>query len=70
LPIGEDDVRWTVWLSDEELWSRYTTLSQIANPQEEKKEQIRKAVFDALKDPSTEPNQKGEIAIHGVTHLA
>lgn len=70
LPIGEDTVKWTVWLSDEGVWKRYSTLSQIANQEGEKKEQIQERVFKALKDPSTERNEKGEVAVHGVTYLA
>ena len=30
LPLGEDSVKWTVWLSEEALASRVNTLSQIA----------------------------------------
>lgn len=30
LPIGEDSVQFTKWLSKEALWDRYFTLSQIA----------------------------------------
>ena len=70
LPIGEDKVEWVVWLSDEGVWSRYSTLSQIANQRSEQKEQIRNRVLNALKDPSTIRNSDGEIAVHGATYLA
>jgi hypothetical protein len=70
LPIGEDKVEWVVWLSDEGIWSRYSTLSQIANQHGEEKEQIRKKVFEVLKDPSTIQNADGEVAVHGATYLA
>jgi hypothetical protein len=70
LPLGNEDVKWTVYLTDNELWSRYSTLSQIANQEGEMKEEIRRTVFEALKDESTERNKKGEVAVHGVTHLA
>lgn len=30
LPLGEDQQKWTVWLSPENLWARYSTLSHIA----------------------------------------
>lgn len=30
LPIGEDHIPFTVWLSKEDLWKRWRTLSQIA----------------------------------------
>jgi len=70
LPLGEDNVEWTVWLTDEEVWSRYSTLSQIANQQGEKKAEIKRMVLEALIDESTERNEKGKIAVHGVTYMA
>lgn len=70
LPIGEDKVEWVVWLTDEKVWSRYSTLSQIANEPGEKKEEIRKRVLEVLKDPSTIRNADGEVAVHGATYLA
>lgn len=30
LPLGEDEVKWTVWLTKEKIWDRFSTLSQIA----------------------------------------
>ena len=69
LPIGEEDVKWTVYLKDEDVWSRYSTLSQIANQTGSRKEEIRKMVLEALKDDSTERNERKEVAVHGVTHL-
>jgi hypothetical protein len=30
LPLGEDEVKWTVWLTKENIWKRFSTLSQIA----------------------------------------
>lgn len=70
LPLGNEDLKWTIYLTDNEVWSRYATLSQIANQEGERKEEVRRAVFEALKDESTERNDKGEVAVHGVTHLA
>ncbi|KAG0651131.1 putative methyltransferase [Hyphodiscus hymeniophilus] len=70
LPLGEDTIKWTVYLSDEGVWLRYTTLSQIANLSEVRKEEVRKTVFEALSGDDVERNEKGEIAVHGVTYLA
>lgn len=69
LPLGEETVQWTVWMSEEAIWGRYTTLSQIANLDENEREEVRKKVFIVLKDGDTERNDKGEIALHGVTYL-
>jgi hypothetical protein len=30
LPLGEDEVKWTVWLEKEALWKRLRTLSHVA----------------------------------------
>ena len=70
LPLGEETIKWTVWIDDEAVWLRFSTLSQIANQDEEKRGEIKKVVLEALKDPSTERNDKGEVGIHGVTYLA
>lgn len=71
LPLGEDThCTWEVWLNDEALWSRYATLSMIANLEEDRKEMVRKEVFDALKEDGVERNAKGEVAVHGMTYFA
>ena len=36
LPLGEEKVKWTVWLDKEELWKRFSTLSHVANLKGEK----------------------------------
>lgn len=69
LPIGEDSVKWTVWLKDEDIWSRYSTLSQIANQTVEQKEKTRQRVMEALQDEDTKRNEIGEVAVHGVTYF-
>jgi hypothetical protein len=69
LPLGEEHVKWTVWLTEEALWSRYTTLSQIANLEEDRKEEVRKEVFAALNGDDVERNARGEVALHGSTYL-
>jgi hypothetical protein len=70
LPLGEDTVNWTVYLTDEGVWSKYTTLSHIANLDAATKEGVRKRVFDVLKGDDVERNEKGEVASHGVTYFA
>jgi hypothetical protein len=70
LPLGEEEVKWTVWLTDEAVWSRYATLSMIANVDEDRKAEIRKELFDALEEDGVERNARGEVAVHGMTYLA
>ncbi len=69
LPIREETVKWTVRLSDEAIWSRYSTLSQIANLDEAGREKVKKEVFAALNEDG-ERNEKGEVALHGLTYIA
>ena len=70
LPLGEDITKWTVYLTEEGVWFRYSTLSQIANLDATRKEEVRKRLFDALRGNDVERNEEGEIAVHGVTYMA
>ncbi|KAK8125760.1 MFS-type transporter [Apiospora kogelbergensis] len=70
LPIGEKTSKWTVWLTEDALWSRLSTLSQIAVLQGEEKEAAVKAFKKAMQGDDVERNGDGEIALHGVTYFA
>lgn len=71
LPLSEDrSTKWIAWLTDDGVWARLSTLSQIANLDADKKEEVREMVFDALKGVDVERNEKGEVALHGATYLA
>lgn len=71
LPLGEESVEWVIYLSDEAIWDRYSTLSQIANLNgSDRFEEVRKEVFDALKEEGVERNAAGEVAVHGRTFMA
>lgn len=70
LPLGEDRVPWTVWLSDEALWARINTLSQVAVLEGEQKREGERVFREALTGEDVERNDKGEVALHGVTFLA
>ncbi|KAH8675459.1 methyltransferase [Xylariales sp. PMI_506] len=71
LPLGEStDDRWTVWLSEDALWARLNTLSQIAVLKGEDRENSIKLFKDVLQGNDVERNEKGEIAVHGLTYFA
>lgn len=70
LPLGEETVKWTVWLTEEGVWERYLTLSQIAVLVATERENVRRQVFEALKGDDVERNESGEVALHGVTYFA
>lgn len=70
LPLGEETVKWTVWLSEDALWARIKTLSQVAVLQGEAKVAAHRTFKEALQSEDVERNDKGEIALHGVTFFA
>jgi hypothetical protein len=70
LPLGEETVRWTVWLTEEGVWERYLTLSQIAVLKGAEREKVKKEVFEALKGEDVEKSENGQVALHGVTYFA
>lgn len=70
LPLGEEVVKWTVWLPDEAVWERYLTLSQIAVLERDDKERVKRQVFEAMKGKDVERNDKGEVCVHGATYFA
>ncbi|KAL1304954.1 hypothetical protein AAFC00_003864 [Neodothiora populina] len=67
LPIGEQVQEWEIWLSKERVWDRFNTLSQIATLEGEEREQAYKIFTDAINAPDVETNDKGEVALHGMT---
>ncbi|KAK7924479.1 methyltransferase [Apiospora marii] len=70
LPIGEQTSKWTVWLTEDALWSRLSTLSQIAVLKGEEKEAAVKVFKEAMQGDDVQRNGAGEIALHGVTYFA
>lgn len=70
LPLGEDSVKWTAWLSEDALWARINTLSQVAILKGGRREEGIRTFKQALQSDDVERNEKGEIALHGVTYFA
>ncbi|KAL7629548.1 hypothetical protein AAE478_001069 [Parahypoxylon ruwenzoriense] len=69
LPLGEDTIKWTVWLSEEALASRLNTLSQIAVLKGDEREAWIKLFKEVIQGDDVERNEKGEIAVHGLTYF-
>ncbi|ORY65799.1 methyltransferase [Pseudomassariella vexata] len=69
LPIGEGSVKWTNWLSEEALWSRFNTLSQVAVLKGKDRDNVVRLFKEALAMDDVERNRKGEIALHGLTYF-
>ncbi|KAJ9606399.1 hypothetical protein H2200_009360 [Cladophialophora chaetospira] len=67
LPLGEDSVEFTTWLSKEDLWGRLRTLSYLAVLEGEELEKIRNTFEEGLKAEGTERDEDGRVAVHGRT---
>lgn len=52
------------------MWSRINTLSQIAVLAGQDRENAIKIFKEALNGDDVERNERGEIAVHGVTYFA
>lgn len=70
LPIGEETIEWTTYLSDEAVWERYTTISYFQNLEASKLEELKQEVLGELKKEGVERNAAGEVALHGRTYMA
>ncbi|KAH8803484.1 methyltransferase [Xylogone sp. PMI_703] len=70
-PLQENrDTKWTKYLSDEAIWKRLATVSAIQNLTSEKRDEVKRLVFDALKGDEVERNENGEVVLHGLTYFA
>lgn len=67
LPLGEDSVPFETWLSKEDAWNRYRTLSQIAVLDEEELGRVHGEFFKAI---DTAEMKDGKVAVHGRTFYA
>lgn len=70
VPIGQDSVEWTHWLSEEALWRRINTLSHVAMLQGKDREEGERVFREAMGMADVVRNEKGEVECHGQTYLA
>ncbi|KUI63284.1 hypothetical protein VP1G_10437 [Cytospora mali] len=70
LPIGQDSVEWTHWLSEEALWKRINTLSQVAMLEGEGRAKAEGVFREAMAMGDVVRNERGEVECHGRTYLA
>ncbi len=70
LPLGQGNVKWTVGLTEEGIWARFLTFSQIANLEQSEREKVKQQVLEALKGDEVERNAEGEIQVKGMTYFA
>jgi hypothetical protein len=69
-PLGEKVFRWTVWLSEEALWLRMSTLSQVTVLQGTDRDDFTNKFREILASPDVARNDEGHVALHGVTFYA
>jgi hypothetical protein len=70
LPLAENVEKWSVWLTEEALWDRLSTLSQIAVLEGEERDKVRSVIKEALNGDDVQRNEKGEVELHGMTVAA
>lgn len=70
LPLGEDRVDWTVWLTEDALWSRFATLSHVAVLEGQARDEVYEKFRKILAGGDVERNENAEIAVHGTTYFA
>ncbi|KAF9876438.1 hypothetical protein CkaCkLH20_05846 [Colletotrichum karsti] len=70
VPVGEEKVPFTVWLTPEAVWNRLRTLSQVAVLEGERARGFKARFDEILAGETVERNEKGEVALHGVTYFA
>jgi hypothetical protein len=67
LPLGDDSVPFETWLTKEDAWNRYRTLSQIAILEGAELDQVHKKFVQAIDMAEVED---GKVAVHGRTFFA
>lgn len=67
LPIGEDSVEFTRWLSKDDIWSTFQTYSQVANLQPDQLAKVKETFDSVINSSETEVNSEGKVAVHGKT---
>ncbi|TLD20634.1 hypothetical protein PspLS_08354 [Pyricularia sp. CBS 133598] len=73
LPLGEERVPFSIWLSEDELWRRMCTLSQMSILMKKgggEAQELRARFDEALRGDDVERNDKGEVKINGQTYFA
>ncbi|KAF2684923.1 methyltransferase domain-containing protein [Lentithecium fluviatile CBS 122367] len=70
LPLGQDKVRWSIWLDQEALWNRLRTLSHFAVLEGEGLKEAREVFEAALSEADVQRNAEGQIKVDGATIMA
>ncbi|SPN96934.1 uncharacterized protein DNG_00453 [Cephalotrichum gorgonifer] len=69
-PLVEKSFRWTVRLTDDAVWLRIKTLSQVALLEGEAKEDFERRLREILGSKEVERDEEGRVPLSGVTFYA
>ena len=61
---------WTTWLPPDELWKRFSTLSQVAILEGQEREDFKLKFDKVLAGDDVERDAEGRVSFHGVTYFA
>lgn len=70
VPLGQESVGWSHWLSEEALWARINTLSHVAVLEGEEKARGERVFREAMAMADVNRNARGEVECVGRTYLA
>lgn len=69
-PLVEKAFKWTVWLSDDALWLRLKTLSQIAVLEGEALDEFTGRFREVMGSGEVQRDEQGRVPLSGVTFYA
>lgn len=70
VPLGQDSVGWTHWLSEAALWARINTLSHVAVLEGAERTEGERVFREAMAMGDVRRNERGEVECAGRTYLA
>lgn len=70
VPLGQESVAWSHWLSEDALWARINTLSHVAVLEGEEKARGERVFAEAMRMGDVRRNERGEVECVGRTYLA
>ncbi|KAL9615950.1 MAG: hypothetical protein Q9160_009122 [Pyrenula sp. 1 TL-2023] len=69
MPLKEKTIKWSAWLTKQDIWDGFSTLSFITSLDDEEKEDVKKRLLDILEKGDVETDEAGKIEMRGNTNL-
>ena len=69
LPLEDERIKWTHWIDEEALWTRFSNVDGLGALRGFKEEKLKDRFQDIVRADRVERNSTGEVALHGVFHL-